>query len=129
MARVTVYLVQAFVAGTRRSQGPEAAPSSEEAARGTAERPASSKIGVVALSSSDDAEAGDYDDEPLVILRIGGLFEQKGSVDGIAIGRSCHRTADAVAYGEYQGGMNIPPLPNQLRARGFSWRSCRFLRQ
>jgi hypothetical protein len=73
MARVTVYLVQAFVAGRGGSLGPEAAIpcNSEEGARGTDERLASSKIGVVALSSSGDAETGDYDDEPLVILRIG----------------------------------------------------------
>jgi hypothetical protein len=37
------------------------------------ERLAPGKIGVVAFSSSGDAETGDYDDEPVVILRIGRL--------------------------------------------------------
>ncbi len=37
----------------------------------TAERLASSKLGVVAFSSSGDPETGDYDDEPTVLFRSG----------------------------------------------------------
>ena len=75
MARVTVYLVQAFVAGRGEDLKPETAIpcKSAEGARRTAERLAPSKIGVVAFSSSGDAETGDYDDEPVVILRMGRL--------------------------------------------------------
>jgi hypothetical protein len=75
MARETVYLVQAFTAGKGQNlKGDAPIPcKSAEGARRTAERLASSKVGVVAFSSSGDAEMGDYDDEPTVILRIGRL--------------------------------------------------------
>ena len=75
MTRETVYLVQAFVAGRGESLKADAPIpcKSAEGARRTAERLASSKAGVVAFSSSGDAEMGDYDDEPTVILRIGRL--------------------------------------------------------
>jgi hypothetical protein len=75
MTKETVYLVQAFTAGRGESlKGDVPIPcKSAEGARRTAERLASSKIGVVAFSSSGDAETGDYDDEPTVILRIGRL--------------------------------------------------------
>lgn len=75
MARETVYLVQAFVAGRGENlKAEKPIPcKSAEGARRTAERLASSKVGVVAFSSSGDAEMGDYDDEPTVILRIGRL--------------------------------------------------------
>jgi hypothetical protein len=73
MARETVYLVQAFVAG--KGKGLKADTpipcKSAEGARRTAERLALTKAGVVAFSSSGDPEMGDYDDEPTVILRIG----------------------------------------------------------
>lgn len=75
MARETVYLVQAFTAGKGGSlKGEVPIPcKSAEGARRTAERLATSKVGVVAFSSSGDPEMGDYDDEPTVILRIGRL--------------------------------------------------------
>jgi hypothetical protein len=75
MTRETVYLVQAFTAGKGGSlKGDAPIPcKSAEGARRTAERLGSSKVGVVAFSSSGDAEMGDYDDEPTVILRIGRL--------------------------------------------------------
>jgi hypothetical protein len=76
MARETVYLVQAFTAGKGEGglKGEKPIPcKSAEGARRTAERLATSKVGVVAFSSSGDPEMGDYDDEPTVILRIGRL--------------------------------------------------------
>jgi hypothetical protein len=75
MTRETVYRVQAFTAGRGDSlKGDTPIPCrSAEGARRTAERLAPSKAGVVAFSSSGDAEAGDYDDEPTIILRIGRL--------------------------------------------------------
>lgn len=75
MTRETVYLVQAFAAGkgdTLKGDAPIRCKSAE-AARRTAERLASSKVGVVAFFSSGDAELGDYDDEPTIILKIGRL--------------------------------------------------------
>jgi hypothetical protein len=43
----------------------------ETSALRTAERLASSKLGVVAFSSSGDPDTGDYDDEPKVFFRSG----------------------------------------------------------
>jgi hypothetical protein len=75
MTRATIYLVQGFTAGKGEGLKGDApiACKSAEGARRTAEKLAASKVGVVAFSSSGDAEAGDYDDEPTVILRIGRL--------------------------------------------------------
>lgn len=73
MARETIYLVQAFIAGKGKNLKADAPIpcKSVESARRTAERLALSKAGVVAFSSSGDAETGDYDDEPTIFLRIG----------------------------------------------------------
>jgi hypothetical protein len=73
MARETVYLVQAFNAGkgSNLKADPPIPCKSAEGARRTAERLALSKAGVVAFSSSGDAEMGDYDDEPTVFFRTG----------------------------------------------------------
>jgi hypothetical protein len=75
MARETVYLVQAFIAGKGKGLKAETPIpcKSAEGARRTAERLATSKLGAIAFSSSGDAELGDYDDEPTVLLRIGRL--------------------------------------------------------
>jgi hypothetical protein len=75
MTRETIYLVQAFTAGKGDSlKGDAPIPcKSAEGARRTAGRLAASKAGVVAFSSSGDAETGDYDDEPTVFLKIGRL--------------------------------------------------------
>jgi hypothetical protein len=73
MARETIYFVQSFNAGKgsdRKADAPIACKSATGAVR-TAERLASSKLGVVAFSSTGDAEMGDYDDEPTVIFRKG----------------------------------------------------------
>ncbi len=73
MARETVYLVQAFNAGKGGNLKADAPIPCRtvEGARRTAERLALSKLGVVAFSSSGDAEMGDYDDEPTVFFRAG----------------------------------------------------------
>lgn len=75
MARETVYLVQAFSAGKGaqlKSDQPIPCKSAAAALR-AAERLALTKLGVVAFSSSGDAETGDYDDEPTVLFRTGRL--------------------------------------------------------
>jgi hypothetical protein len=73
MVRETNYFVQAFNAGKGgelKADAPIACKSASGALR-TAERLALSKLGVVAFSSTGDAEMGDYDDEPTVIFRNG----------------------------------------------------------
>ncbi|MCX7282001.1 MAG: hypothetical protein NTX21_10750 [Alphaproteobacteria bacterium] len=78
MARLTSYLVQSFVAGrgsALKADKPMACKSAEEAQRKAA-RMASSKLGVVAYSTSGDAELGDYDDEPVYIFKTGRLPAQ-----------------------------------------------------
>jgi hypothetical protein len=75
MTRETSYFVQSFNAGkggSLKADTPIACKSATGAAR-TAERLASSKLGVVAFSSTGDPEMGDYDDEPTVIFRAGQL--------------------------------------------------------
>ena len=78
MARLTSYLVQSFVAGrgaSLKAEKPITCKSAEEARR-KAERMASTKLGVVAYSTTGDAELGDYDDEPIYIFRNGRLPTQ-----------------------------------------------------
>ena len=75
MARQTSYFVQSFNAGKGgqlKADAPIACKSESGAVR-AAERLALSKLGVVAFSSTGDAEMGDYDDEPTVIFRQGEL--------------------------------------------------------
>jgi hypothetical protein len=75
MTRVTTYVVQAFNAGKGgqlKSDPPIICKSADGALR-TAERLAVSKLGVIAFSSTGDAEMGDYDDEPQVFFRKGRL--------------------------------------------------------
>ena len=73
MVRETCYFVQAFNAGRGENLKTDApiACKTETSALRTAERLASSKLGVVAFSSSGDPETGDYDDEPTVLFRSG----------------------------------------------------------
>ena len=75
MARETVHLVQAFVAG--RGQALKSEPAiickSAEEARRKAERLSDLRLGVVAFSASADAELGDYDDSPVILFRAGRL--------------------------------------------------------
>jgi hypothetical protein len=75
MARETLYLVQAFKAGkgTKLTADTPVRCRSSEAARKRAEDLASIRAGVVAFSTSGDAELGDYDDEPTIIFKAGRL--------------------------------------------------------
>jgi hypothetical protein len=75
MARQTTYHVQAFVAGRGLALKADRAISckSAEAAQRMAERMAPTKLGVIAFSTSGDAELGDYDDEPVVLFKAGRL--------------------------------------------------------
>lgn len=75
MARETVHLIQAYVAG--RGQGLKAEPpvacQSAEDARRKAERLSEHRLGVVAFSASADVEMGDYDDNPVILFKSGRL--------------------------------------------------------
>ena len=75
MARETVYLVQAFSAGkgTRLSADAPVRCRTLELARKRAEDLAPNRAGVVAFSTSGDADLGDYDDEPKIIFKAGRL--------------------------------------------------------
>jgi hypothetical protein len=73
MAKETVHLVQAFIAG--RGKALKAEPAivckSAEEARRKAERLSPLRLGVVALSNSADAEMGDYDETPVLLFKSG----------------------------------------------------------
>jgi hypothetical protein len=73
MSRQTHFLVQSFdpAKGDQLKAGAPIVCRSEEGARRTAERLALSKAGVVAFSTTSDAETGDYDDRPTVFFRAG----------------------------------------------------------
>jgi hypothetical protein len=75
MARETIYLVQAFKAGKGVRLNAETAIrcKTSEGARKTAESLAQTSAGVVAFSTSGDAELGDYDEEPTIIFKMGRL--------------------------------------------------------
>ena len=78
MARVTSYLVQSFSAGrgaALKADKPVACKSADEARR-KAERLVETRLGVVAYSTSGDAELGDYDDEPVYFFKQGRLPAQ-----------------------------------------------------
>ena len=78
MARETRYIVQAFSTGSRNSLKADApfACQSATAARRSAARLAATRIGVVAFASAGDWEAGEYDEEPVVLFKAGRLPEQ-----------------------------------------------------
>ncbi|HET6240266.1 MAG TPA: hypothetical protein VFE41_35665 [Acetobacteraceae bacterium] len=75
MARETIYLVQAFKAGKGVRLNAETAIrcKTPDGARKAAESLALTSAGVVAFSTSGDAELGDYDDEPTIIFKAGRL--------------------------------------------------------
>ena len=75
MARETLYLVQAFKSGKGAGLTADAPLRcrSIEIARKRAEALLPIRAGVVAFSTSGDAELGDYDDEPTIIFRSGRL--------------------------------------------------------
>ncbi len=75
MAKQTTHLVQAFIAGrgkALKAEQPLVCRTAEDACR-KAERLSSIRLGVVAFSSSADAEMGDYDDNPTILFRSGQL--------------------------------------------------------
>jgi hypothetical protein len=78
MTRQTVYVVQTYNPGkgNRLKADPPVPCKSADAARRKAELLAETKCGVVAFSSSGDAELGDYDDEPVIIFKTGRLPPQ-----------------------------------------------------
>lgn len=75
MPRETLFLVQAFKQGkgTRLTPDSPLRCRSLEVARKRAEDLVATRAGVVAFSTSGDAELGDYDDEPTIIFRAGRL--------------------------------------------------------
>jgi hypothetical protein len=75
MAKETVHVVQAFVAGRGKAlkSEPAMACSSPEEARRRAERLSAIRLGVVAFSSTADPEMGDYDENPTILFRSGRL--------------------------------------------------------
>ncbi|HEY4941765.1 MAG TPA: hypothetical protein VII56_10080 [Rhizomicrobium sp.] len=75
MARETAHFVIAYQAGRGNALKPDKPVpcKSADAARRLAERMAPTRLGVVALSSSGDAELGDFDDEPAVLFKCGRL--------------------------------------------------------
>jgi hypothetical protein len=75
MARETLFLVQAFKGGKGQKLTAEPAIQckSPAGARKRAELLAATKAGVVAFSTSGDAELGEYDDEPTIIFKTGRL--------------------------------------------------------
>lgn len=78
MPRETIYLVQAYTQGKRARLNADTPIrcKSPETARKTAERLATTKVGVVAFSTSGDVELGEYDDEPVVFFKAGRLPPQ-----------------------------------------------------
>ncbi|HVK80078.1 MAG TPA: hypothetical protein VM915_05645 [Verrucomicrobiae bacterium] len=79
MARETVYLVQGFVEkrGALSAEAPTRCKS-EEAAKRAATRLGETKVGAVAFSSAGDAELGDFDEEPRILLVVGRVPETFG---------------------------------------------------
>ena len=75
MARETVHLVQAFVAGRGAAlkAEPAVACRTAEDARRKAERLSPLRVGVVAFSTSADPEMGDYDETPAILFKSGRL--------------------------------------------------------
>ena len=73
MSRQTNFLVQAFepARGDQLKAGTPIVCRTAESARRTAERLAPSKAGVVAFSTTSDAETGDDDDQPAIFFRAG----------------------------------------------------------
>ena len=78
MPQQTDYLVQAFTVGRGLALKAERAIpcKSAEAAQRMAERMAPTKLGIVAFSTSGDAELGDYEDQPVVLFKAGRLPDQ-----------------------------------------------------
>ena len=73
MSRITQFIVQTFVAGkgaALKAERPTLCKSTEDATR-RARNIAGSKLGVVAYSTSGDADLGDYDEQPTILFKAG----------------------------------------------------------
>ncbi|HEV2650607.1 MAG TPA: hypothetical protein VGU69_05055 [Rhizomicrobium sp.] len=75
MARETAYFVRAYKVGRGNGLKADAAVlcKSADAARRKAEMLVATSAGVVAFSTSGDAELGDFDEEPTLIFKSGRL--------------------------------------------------------
>ena len=75
MAKETVHIVQAYVAGRGKALKAEQAMGCKtaEEARRKAERLSPLRLGVVAYSASADTEMGDYDENPVILFKSGQL--------------------------------------------------------
>jgi hypothetical protein len=75
MARETFFLVQSFrlAKGARLTADPPVRCRTPEVARKRAEDLVETRAGVVAFSTSGDADLGDYDDEPTILFKAGRL--------------------------------------------------------
>jgi hypothetical protein len=73
MARETAYIVQSFSVGrgTALKADRQIPCKSADAARRMAERLAATVLGVVAFSSSGDAELGEFNDQPTILFKAG----------------------------------------------------------
>ena len=75
MAKETVYIVQAYIAGRGKGLKAEQQIGCKDAAeaRRKAERLAPLREGVVAFAASADVELGDYDENPDILFKAGRL--------------------------------------------------------
>ena len=75
MARETFFVVQSFIAGRGKAlKADQPVPcKTADAARRMAERLSATKLGVVAFSTSGDAELGEFDDQPGILFKAGQL--------------------------------------------------------
>jgi hypothetical protein len=75
MAKETVYILQAYVAGRGKNLKAEqqVGCKTAEEARRKAERLAPLREGVVAFAATADVEMGDYDENPVLIFKAGRL--------------------------------------------------------
>jgi hypothetical protein len=75
MARETVHLIQAYIAGRGKQLKAEPQIGCANAAEALrkAERLAPLRLGVIAYSISADVEMGDYDENPVVLFKAGQL--------------------------------------------------------
>jgi hypothetical protein len=72
MTRETIYLVQGFTGkpGALKADAPTRCRS-EDAAKRAAVLLGETRVGAIAFSSSGDADLGDFDDEPIVLITVG----------------------------------------------------------
>ena len=75
MAKETVYIVQSYIAGRGKSLKAEqqVGCKTAEEARRKAERLGPLRVGVVAFAATADVEMGDYDENPVILFKMGRL--------------------------------------------------------